>query len=196
MGRPAGYELSEVVSAARDVFWDRGLDGTSLPDLERATGLSRSSIYHAFGSKRGLFDAAVRDYLDTVVRPRLAVLVDEPVAPDAVRSYLRGLTQAVETLPDDSPRRGCLLLACATSAGHDPALADVIEDYRAELTGSFAVALSARYPAASLARLARRARQLTSMTVAGLVLAKINRDEAVATLRAGLEQINEWDQDD
>ena len=47
-----------------------------------------------------------------------------------------------------------------------------------------------------MARLARRARQLTSMTVAGLVLAKINRDEAVATLRAGLEQINEWDQDD
>ncbi|MCG2803751.1 MAG: TetR/AcrR family transcriptional regulator [Cellulomonas sp.] len=196
MGRPPGFEVAEVIRAARDVFWDRGLDGSSLPDLEHATGLSRSSIYHAFGSKRGLFDAAVQDYLDTVVRPRLAVLTDEPVGPDAVRTYFRTLAQAVATLPDDSPRRGCLLLTCATTAAHDPALAEVVEDYRAELTGSFARALSARYPAASLARLARRARQLTSLTVAGLVLAKVNRDEAVATLRAGLEQVNEWDQDD
>ncbi|WP_448631397.1 TetR/AcrR family transcriptional regulator [Cellulomonas soli] len=69
MGRHQGFDTAEVVQLARDAFWDRGLDGTSLPDLERATGLSRSSIYHAFGSKRGLFDAAVQDYLQTVVRP-------------------------------------------------------------------------------------------------------------------------------
>ncbi|MEZ5189149.1 MAG: helix-turn-helix domain-containing protein [Microbacterium sp.] len=45
--------------------------GDMIPDLEKATGLSRSSIYHSFGSKRGLFDAAVDTYLDQIVRPRL-----------------------------------------------------------------------------------------------------------------------------
>jgi AcrR family transcriptional regulator len=196
MGRHATFDRADAVQAARDVFWDRGLDGTSLPDLELATGLARSSIYHAFGSKRGLFDAAVQDYLDTVVRPRLAVLITEPVPPDAVRSYLRGLVEAVAELPARSPRRGCLLLTCVATAGHDPELAAVVEAYRAELTGAFGTALAARYPAASQGRLDRRARQLTSMTVAGLVLAKVNHDEAVATLRAALEQVNEWDQDD
>ena len=59
MGRPQTFETDEVVRAARGVFWRDGYESASLPDLEQATGLSRSSIYHAFGSKRGLFDAAV-----------------------------------------------------------------------------------------------------------------------------------------
>jgi AcrR family transcriptional regulator len=195
MGRHQGFDTTEVVQAARDAFWGTGLDGTSLPALERATGLSRSSIYHAFGSKRGLFDAAVQDYLDTVVRPRLQVLVTAPVQPEAVLVYLRGLADAVATLPDDSPRRGCLLLTCAGTATHDPALRQVVDDYRAELTDAFRTALVARYPAASDARHTRRARQVTSLTVAALLLARVNRDEAVATLRTAVEQVHEWDHD-
>lgn len=196
MGRHQGFDTTEVVQAARDVFWDWGVDGASLPELERATGLSRSSIYHAFGSKRGLFGAAVQDYLDTVVRPRLQVLVTSPVQPEAVLVYLRGLTDTIATLPDDSPRRGCLLLTCtAGTASHDTALQQVVDDYRAELTEAFRTALVARYPAASDARHTRRARQITSLTVAALVLARINRAEAVATLRTAVEQVHEWDLD-
>ncbi|MDD0859753.1 TetR/AcrR family transcriptional regulator [Arthrobacter alpinus] len=62
------------------------LRGGFLPDLERATGLSRSSIYHAFGSKRGLFDAAVASYLSEIIRPRLQPL-DSPTW-----SQMRSLT--------------------------------------------------------------------------------------------------------
>ncbi|WP_448631396.1 hypothetical protein [Cellulomonas soli] len=70
-----------------------------------------------------------------------------------------------------------------------------MDDYRAELTDAFRAGLVARYPAASEARLTRRARQITSLTVAGLLLARINRDEAVATLRTAIDQIHEWDLD-
>lgn len=196
MGRHQGFDTTEVVQAARDAFWDRGLEGTSLPDLERATGLSRSSIYHAFGSKRGLFDAAVQDYLETVVRPRLQVLITAPVQPEAIVTYMRGLIDTVGTVPADSPRRGCLLLTCAAGvSSHDTVLQHVVDDYRAELTDAFRTALVARYPSASDARLTRRARQVTSLTVAGLLLARVNRDEAVATLRTAIEQVHEWDLD-
>jgi AcrR family transcriptional regulator len=74
MGRTRAFAEIDVVRAARGVFWNRGYEETSLPDLEAATGLNRSSIYHSFGSKRGLFDAAVESYLDDVVRPRLEPL--------------------------------------------------------------------------------------------------------------------------
>lgn len=76
MGRTRSFAEDEAVHAALGAFWGGGYESTAVPELERVTGLSRSSIYHSFGSKRGLFDAAVTAYLDDVVRPRLAPLRD------------------------------------------------------------------------------------------------------------------------
>ena len=78
MGRNRTFDTQEAVRAARSVFWSNGFGGASLPDLEQATGLNRSSLYHAFGSKRGLFDAAVDSYLEEVIRPRLRILTEAP----------------------------------------------------------------------------------------------------------------------
>ena len=192
MGRTQTFRTSEVVHAARDVFWDKGFDGASLPDLEAATGLSRSSLYHAFASKRGLFDAAVQDYLDTIIRPRLRVLITEPIPADAAQRYFAGLMQAIDTLPDDSPRRGCLLVNSTGIASHDDALRAVIEDYRAELTGAMEQALRNRFTDAPAETIAERARLLTSLSVSALVIARINRREAVATLQGALDLLDTW----
>lgn len=148
MGRNASFDSDVVVAAARDVFWEKGYDATSISDLEAATGLHRSSLYHAFASKRGLFDAVVTDYLDVVIRPRLRVLLDPPAdhAPDAadpVVLYFDALRDAVESLPDESPRQGCLLVNCAAGlAGHDEAARAIVDAYRAELTAALRHALA------------------------------------------------------
>lgn len=194
MGRPQSFDTRTAVRAARDVFWDRGLDGASLPDLERATGLSRSSLYHAFTSKRGLFDAAVDDYLDTVVRPRLRPLTTAPVAPDAVVDYLDGLAAGIAALPPDSPRRGCLLLTCAAGpAAHDAALRDVVTAYRAELHAAVGTALAARWPAAPATTVADRARTVVAHVVTALVLARVDAAAAVESLRTASGRVREWD---
>ncbi|GAA1410161.1 MULTISPECIES: TetR/AcrR family transcriptional regulator [Oerskovia] len=200
MGRSQSFDTTTVVQAARDVFWDQGLDGASLPDLERATGLNRSSLYHAFGSKRGLFDAAVEDYLDTVIRPRLRPLVAAgqgsatvPEAGRAVVTYFDRLASAVGQLPADSPRLGCLLVGCATgAAGHDEALRAAVEAYRAELSDALAGALRAADPALADDAVERRARLLLSLQLSALALARVNQDEAVAMLRAARDQAAEW----
>src|ERR1700757_4861162 len=59
MARPKSYERDTVLIAARDVFWERGYEATSIAALEERTGLSRSSLYEEFGSKRDLFQAAL-----------------------------------------------------------------------------------------------------------------------------------------
>src|SRR5699024_9409150 len=82
MGRQSAFVREDAVRSARDVFWSEGYEGASMASLQRATGLNASSIYHAFGSKRGLFDAAIEDYLECVVRPGLAPLRAPEVAPD------------------------------------------------------------------------------------------------------------------
>ena len=192
MGRTQTFDTERAVQAARDVFWDKGFEGTSLPDLEEATGLSRSSLYHAFTSKRGLFDAATQNYLDTVIRPRLHILTAQPTPADALQTYFSGLSRAIATLPDDSPRRGCLLLNSAGLASHDEALRTVVDSYRAELGAAVEGALYAAHPGMDAAAISTRGRLLTSLSVSALLVARINRDEAVPILATALDQIEAW----
>src|SRR5215469_7527197 len=67
VARPKAYDRDAVITAARDLFWERGFGATSITDLEDRTGLNRSSIYAEFGSKNGLFEAALDCYADQVI---------------------------------------------------------------------------------------------------------------------------------
>ena len=116
-GRPRGFDTEAAVARAMDVFWSRGYHGTALPDLLRATRLSRGSLYAAFGDKHALFLRALDRYIadalarmDTELGPRHA-----PV--DGLRALLAGY---IDRTSGASGRRGCLLVATAMElAGHD-----------------------------------------------------------------------------
>src|SRR5438128_12662413 len=62
-GRPLAFQPEAALDAVTRLFWRQGFERTSLEDLERASGLSRSSLYNTFGSKRRLFELAVARYL-------------------------------------------------------------------------------------------------------------------------------------
>ncbi|GAA3863333.1 hypothetical protein GCM10022381_04190 [Leifsonia kafniensis] len=190
MGRSQAFDTTTVVQAARDLFWEKGYDGVSLSDLERATGLNRSSMYNAFDSKRGLFDAAVQDYLDTVIRPRLHVLDSEPDGRAALITYFEGLGAAVAAFSDGTAQRGCLLVNSAAGlAGHDDALREIVDRYRLELSAALSRALGRVAGALEPHAVAVHARLLTSLSISALLLARINSAEAVAILDSAIEQI-------
>ena len=65
MGRPRSFDEDTILEAAAGVFVRGGYEGTSIDDLVKALGLHRGSLYQAFGSKRGLFLAALRRYVHT-----------------------------------------------------------------------------------------------------------------------------------
>lgn len=187
MGRTQSFETDQVVRAARSVFWDRGFEEASLPELEAATGLGRSSLYHAFGSKRGLFDAAVQSYLDEVVRPRLAPLATGAVASGALETYFAGLRGALADAASISARSGCLLLnAAGAPIARDEAVREVIADYRDELLRAMRAGAEARWPGAASSWRSGQADLLVSLLVAALVLARVDSAQSVATVDAAL----------
>ena len=57
--RPPQYDVDRLLAVAVEVFIERGYDGTSMEDLARATGLTKSSIYHHVESKEQLLRLAV-----------------------------------------------------------------------------------------------------------------------------------------
>ena len=190
MGRSKTFEHDEVVRSAREVFWSKGYEATGIADLEDATGLNRSSIYHSFGSKRGLFDGAVDSYLDDVVRPRLAPLSGTAVAPDALEAYLHGLRRAMVDEPTLLAANGCLLLnATASLLGHEAGLQDVVTRYCAELRAGVTAGVASRRP-----DLHGEARETLTTTITGLVFAsmsivRVDRAAAGGMLDAALHAL-------
>ena len=63
-GRPREFDVEKALDRALEVFWRKGYEGASLPDLTRAMGINRPSLYAAFGSKEGLFRRALDRYAE------------------------------------------------------------------------------------------------------------------------------------
>jgi len=187
VARRQGFDRDEVVRAARTLFWARGYEAASIPELEAATGIRRSSLYNTFGSKRGLFDAAVQSYLDEVIRPRLRPLQDASVAPGGLADYLTGLRAAFERLDSMPAQHGCLLVNTAGAPIADDAqVARVIADYRAELATAFDRGIRAAHPAIGTEELCQRREAITALVVAAFALARVDAEQAVRSIDAAL----------
>lgn len=63
--RPRDKEqtVRDVIAAATHLFSEKGLHGTSIRDIEKASGVSKGLILHHFDSKEDLY-AAVQDHLN------------------------------------------------------------------------------------------------------------------------------------
>lgn len=182
MGRTATFDRADAVRAARGVFWDRGYEATSIPDLEQATGLKRSSLYHAFESKKGLFDEVVENYLAESVRPLLARITSEEAKPDALNDYFATLASSISST-DRHP--GCLLIAAANApVGTDPVVSAAISGYYDELFAAFRAGLGRARPHLTEAETGSQARTLVALTISALALARTNKTLALANLQA------------
>jgi AcrR family transcriptional regulator len=110
MPRPREYDEAQVVERAMRRFWSHGYGATSVEDLCTATGLNRSSLYRAFGSKRALLDVALTAY-EELSAARIAELLSRhrPIR-EGLRRFLLG------TFDDGTKARGrwgCLVGNCA-----------------------------------------------------------------------------------
>jgi TetR/AcrR family transcriptional regulator, copper-responsive repressor len=87
MGRPKNFSREEVLEKAMPVFWKHGFAGTSLQDLERATGVNKSGLYTEFRDKEDLFLACLRHYLDS--QDKRGLLTKKPLGWKNVETFLK-----------------------------------------------------------------------------------------------------------
>ena len=148
-GRPRSFDTEAAVERAMSVFWSRGYHGTALPDLLRATKLSRGSLYAAFGGKHALFLRALDRYIADALARTDVELSPRHGAVDGLRTLLAGY---VDRTSGASGRRGCLLVATAMElAGQDPEVETRIRGFFKALEGKAAGAFSRAKSAGELA---------------------------------------------
>ncbi len=109
-GRPVQYDPDTVLDAALQLFWSRGYEGTSLHDLLRVTGLSRSSFYQAFGSKRELYLRCLQVYNDRALAGLQAVYAESGGGLAFFKTHLLSVAETVRQVDE---RRGCMVLNAA-----------------------------------------------------------------------------------
>lgn len=108
-GRP-GYDQETVLRCAIDLFNRRGYDGTSVGDLARELGLTKSAIYHHFPSKSCLLQAALSEALDALTEViDTAVASENGARENAYERLESAVRQSVEVLVDHLPAVTLLL---------------------------------------------------------------------------------------
>ena len=118
-GRPARYSPDELLDVVVSVFISRGYDATSMDDLARATGLTKSSFYHHVSGKEELLRRAVARAVDAL----FAVLV-EPASVDgrAVDRLEHVVRRSVDVLAAELPYVTVLLRVRGNTAAERWAL--------------------------------------------------------------------------
>jgi AcrR family transcriptional regulator len=107
-----GVLAARILTAAREAFADTGLAGTTIRAVARDAGVDPALVYHYFGSKEGLLDAATappQRWLESVAKTWTT-----PV-PDLGGALLRLMLGA---WADDEI--GPVLRAILQTAAHDP----------------------------------------------------------------------------
>lgn len=119
MARPREFDTTAALNGAMDVFWAKGYDGASLPDLLAGMGITRGSLYKAFTDKKTLFLTILEHYEAQEVAKAVTLLNDETI-PDGV-DRIRAMFQNVVSIAHSGDRRGCLLCTAAAGPANDDA---------------------------------------------------------------------------
>ena len=125
-GRPREFDIDRALEAATQQFWAVGYEATSLQDLLKSMGLSKSSLYQTFGNKHELFVRCLDHYQQSMV-DKLNVQLDSS---DSVKQFIANFLEGViAEAKNSSGRKGCLLVNTANELSQrDTDIAKAVTD--------------------------------------------------------------------
>jgi AcrR family transcriptional regulator len=106
-GRP-GFDQETVLRRAIALFNQQGYDATSIGDLAKDLGLTKSAIYHHVDSKEDLLAAALDEALDGLNRA-VRVALDAPAGTSAAARLRSVVEESVRILAEHQPAVTLLL---------------------------------------------------------------------------------------
>ena len=107
MPRTKSFDELTTLDKAKEIFWEKGYNGTPPQDILDGTGLSRSSLYDTYGDKHSLFLKSLRRYRQTETATFIRYL---DAASDPAQAIRRSFHAMYESAMSIEPRRGCLMV--------------------------------------------------------------------------------------
>ncbi len=147
--RTREFDKSEVLKASLEVFWKKGYFDTSIEDLTKATGVSRSGLYGEFESKRGLFLATIDLYEEIIVNQIMGRLEKSGEGLSGIEKAFIDVMQAAKNMG----KLGCLI--CNTSseaAPSDKGFEKRVSGFHQRIRSAFLAALKIAKKSGELSR--------------------------------------------
>jgi TetR/AcrR family transcriptional repressor of nem operon len=165
MARPKQFDPDGAVDTAMGLFWRKGFADTTPQDLVAELGIGKGSLYNTFASKRGLFDLALRRYVDL----RVAGVVETLNGPGPATERLRAALGRLADADVELSSRGCLAVNTTVElAGSDEAAAAVVARMFQLLEDAFQATISEGQRTGEIAA-DRDARELASLLLSSFV---------------------------
>jgi AcrR family transcriptional regulator len=115
-GRPREFDVDIALAAALRVFWRRGYEGASMAELTAEMGLTKPSLYGAFGNKESLFKKAL-DLYEKEKMAYMGIALNAETSRGVAERLLHG---ALEMQSSTCDPKGCLgvisSVACSQEA--------------------------------------------------------------------------------
>lgn len=140
MARPRKFDESTVVENIKNLFWEKGFEGTSYADLMAVSGLHKGSLYQAFGDKRALYLKALGAYDNMEVDGAVQLLTRGKNGGKQI-AILLGMV--IDAVAKGNDRRGCFLCnAAVDQAPYEPQTEKAVKAGFTKMNDAFLQALS------------------------------------------------------
>jgi len=134
------------LQAIKNVFWNKGYEGTSYPELISASGLHKGSLYAAFGDKQALYLKALQNYDEHEINQAVNLLTEKVTSADKCRIAIL-LDMVVTAVTVRKDYRGCLLCnAAIDQAIHNEDVKNSVSLGMSKMLNAFAKAIQDEHP--------------------------------------------------
>ena len=114
MPRVKLFDQEEAKQKALHLFWEKGYEATSLSDLTSCLGISKSSFYDTFQSKRALFESCFDLYMSNRLAHIEILLHSEKEMKTGIS---RLLMLTLDEMLADEKRKGCFVANTSAELG-------------------------------------------------------------------------------
>ncbi len=193
MGRPKQFEREHVLAKASEIFRRYGFSATSTQQLVDGLGINRKSMYAEFGSKQGVFEAALYHYDRTTILTNFGPLETDSAGLPEIEAVVNLFAGAARGA---AAGLGCLLCNTAVErAAIDAGTLPYVDRYFNRLTNAFQRALDNERSRGALCKdvdVLEQARFFTTSVIgiAVLVRAKAPPELAEASARVVLTHLD------
>ncbi|MEP0068288.1 TetR/AcrR family transcriptional regulator [Pyruvatibacter sp.] len=145
-GRPRKFDKEEVLQKILKEFWIKGFAATSLDDLSAATGLTRPSLYAAYGNKTQMYLAALQSFVGQMSDNAMPALSGA----DDLQSALEGFYQGALNVYFGARKQalGCLVFTTAIAdVASDTQIKKAVSGFVEGLDGALTQCISSYAPA-------------------------------------------------
>lgn len=144
-GRPRKFDKEEVLQKILKEFWIKGFAATSLDDLSAATGLTRPSLYAAYGNKTQMYLAALQSFVGQMSENAMPALSGSRDLQSALEGFYQGALNVY--FGSKKQALGCLVFTTAIAdVASDTQIKKAVSGFVEGLDGALAQCLGTYAP--------------------------------------------------